>query len=78
MGSDVVLGGPGLDSPGLDHLLSVLWLLISGVYLYVATGTVYGARGAARVIKIVALVVAVFCIVLGYRFGVFLITLYST
>lgn len=74
---DVLLGGPGLDSTRVDHAVSFLWLALCAVYLYLATGTVYGARGAPRVLKVVALVAAIGCIVLGYRFAVFLITLYS-
>jgi hypothetical protein len=48
------------------------------LYLYAAIGPVYGASGAMRVAKAVVLTLAVGLIVLGYRFVLFLITLYGT
>jgi len=39
---------------------------------------VYGATGASRILKAVALTVAVAGIVLGYRFVLLVITLYTT
>ncbi len=53
-------------------------LATSAVYLYFATGAVHAARGIARVLKTAALTAAVFFILLGYRFVLFLITLYTT
>ncbi len=47
------------------------------MYLHVATGNVYGGTGASRVFKVVALTLAVAGIVLGYRFVLLLITLYT-
>jgi hypothetical protein len=44
----------------------------------VATGEVYGTAGAGRAVKVVALTAAVAAIVLGYRFVLFLVTLYTT
>lgn len=75
---DVVLGGAGLDSEGLDHALSLILLLACATYLYVATRMVYGDTGVIRVLKVMALTIAVACIVLGYRFMLLPITLYST
>ncbi len=72
------LGGPGLDSARADEVLSIVNLLACSGYLWVATKTVYGAGGVSRVIKVVALVVAAAGIVLGYRFVLLPITLYST
>ena len=72
------LGGDGLDSARIDHILSVINLSACATYLYLATGTVYGASGAPRLLKAMALALAVGCIVLGYRFALLLITLYST
>jgi hypothetical protein len=71
-------GGAGFASEGLDHVLSTLLLVACAMYMYVATGRVYGATGAGRVIKVGALTVAVAAIVLGYRFVLFVITLYTT
>ena len=75
---DVLLGGAGLNSPRMDNALSVINLAACATYLYVATGTVYGASGAIRVVKALALALAVAGILLGYRFVLFLFTLYTT
>jgi hypothetical protein len=75
---DVWCGGAGLQSTRMDNLLSVLNLAACATYLYRATGTVYRARGAIRVLKVLALTLAVGGMVVGYRFVIFLITLYST
>jgi hypothetical protein len=75
---DLWFGGAGFASDKLDTVISIALLLACGMYLYVATGEVYGAYGATRVLKVVALTVAVASIVLGYRFALLLITLYTT
>jgi hypothetical protein len=62
----------------VDNVLTVINLLACATYLYFATGAVYAARGAMRVVKAATLAIAVGAIVLGYRFLVFLITLYGT
>jgi hypothetical protein len=73
-----LIGGGGLTSEGLDYVLIGILLATSAVYLYLATGAVYGARGMMRMLKTAALTAAVFLILLGYRFVLFLITLYTT
>lgn len=78
VGVSLVLGGRGLDSEEFDHVLSLIEVGVCAVYLYFAAGRVYGGKTAARLISIVPLVVAAGGIVLGYRFSLFLITLYST
>jgi len=75
---DVLCGGTGLESAWVDNALSAFNLAACAVYLYLATGTVYGAKGAARVIASLGLAVAFAAIALGYRFGLFLFTLYVT
>ena len=75
---DVWFGGAGLASARVDHALSVAELLICALYLYVATGAVYGTRRGARVVQVVLLTLAVACLVLGYRFVLLPITLYTT
>ena len=75
---DSLLGGAGFASERLDYVLSIGLLAACAVYLYFATGTVYGARGIVRVLKTLVLTVAIGVIVLGYRFVLLLITLYST
>jgi len=72
------LGGAGSASEGLDHTIAIALLAVCGLYLYFATGTVYGANGARRVLKVVVLTVAVAILALGYRFVLLLITLNST
>ncbi len=73
---DMLLGGAGLASSRMDNALTVFNLLACTGYLYVASGTVYAATGAARVIKSALLALAAGAIVLGYRFLIFVITLY--
>lgn len=75
---DVLLGGTGLTSIRMDNALSIINLAACAIYLYVALGTVYGARGALRVVKALTLAVAVAGILLGYRLVLFLLTLYTT
>jgi hypothetical protein len=75
---DVWLGGDGLNSTRMDTVLSLVNLVACATYLYVATGTAYGARGAPRVVKALVLALAVAGILLGYRFVLFLFTLYTT
>jgi hypothetical protein len=70
-------GGTGLASPTVDLVLTLFNLAAGGVYLWVAIGAFYGARGIARALKAAGLSVAIVLIVLGYRFAIFLITLYS-
>ena len=72
------LGGAGFASERLDDGISIALLLTCGWYLHIATGTVYGSHGASRVLKVVALTVAIASIILGYRFVLLLITLYTT
>ena len=72
----MLLGGAGLASSWMDNALTVFNLLACTGYLYVASGTVYAATGVARVIKSALLALAAGAIVLGYRFLIFVITLY--
>jgi hypothetical protein len=71
-------GWGGLDAPGVDNVLSVVNLAGCAAYLYVATRRVYGAVGVPLAITAVLLALAVAVIVLGYRFVMFLVTLYAT
>jgi hypothetical protein len=71
-------GASGIGSDGLDHFISIVLLLVSAVYLYFAVGAVYGTRGVARFFATLVLTVFVGAIVLGYRFALFLVTLYGT
>jgi hypothetical protein len=71
-------GGAGLASPRMDHALSIAQLLICAVYLYVAVGAVYGSKRGIRIVQVAVLALAVACLVLGYRFVLLPITLYTT
>ena len=71
-------GGSGIASGGMDVALFAIQLALSAVYLYIATGKVYAVRGVRRVLTVVTLIAAVGCVVLGYRFFIFVITLYGT
>lgn len=75
---DMLFGGAGLNSAAMDNILSVFNLTACAVYLYIATGRVYGGSSMIRAAKIAILAPAVASILLGYRFVIFLITLYST
>jgi hypothetical protein len=71
-------GGSGIATGALDIALFAIQLGLSAVYLYIATGRVYAVRGVRRFLSVAALVVAVGCVVLGYRFFIFVVTLYTT
>lgn len=77
-GADVLAGGPGLKSPVVDDVLSIFNVAACALYLYAAIGVAYGAEGWVRVVKVAALTIAVAVVVVGYRFVIFLITLYAT
>ena len=77
-GVNVWFGGAGLASPRMDHALSIAQLLICAAYLYVAIGVVYGTRRGVRIVHVALLASAVACLVLGYRFVLLPITLYTT
>jgi hypothetical protein len=77
-GVDVWFGGAGLASPRVDYVLSITQLLICAVYLYLATGKVYGTKRGVRIGQVSLLAFAVACLVLGYRFVLLPITLYTT
>ena len=77
-GVHVLFGGAGLSSPKVDNVLSVINFGACAAYLYAAMGPAYGASGWLRAVKALVLAIAVSAIVLGYRFVLFLITLYGT
>jgi Protein of unknown function (DUF3667) len=73
-----LMGGPGFESSALDYTLSVSLLAVCALYLFYAVRAVYDVRGVARVISTLVLMTAVGAIVLGYRFFLFIVTLYTT
>lgn len=74
---DTWLGGPNPRSAAVDTALFVVQLAGSAAYLYLATAVVYGAAGWGRAVKVMVLVAATGAAVLGYRFAIFMITLYG-
>jgi len=75
---DVFFGGGGLASARIDNVLTGLILAGSTVYLYLASGRVYGVAGWSRIARSLLLALAVGVIVVGYRFAIFVVTLYTT
>jgi hypothetical protein len=75
--ASTLLGIGGLESASVDNVISVANLAACMLYIYLAIGPAYGATGAPRVLKAVVLAVAVAAIVVGYRFLLFVITLYA-
>jgi hypothetical protein len=75
---DVYLGGLGLSSPVVDNVLSIINLAACGGYAFVAAAPVFGSRGIARLVRAAGMALTAGLIVLGYRFAIFLITLYVT
>lgn len=73
-----LLGFGSLEEPWVDAVLSVANLAVCAMYIYWAIGPVYGATGAMRAVKAILLALAGGAIVVGYRFVLLLITLYST
>ena len=71
-------GGGSLASPRVDLTLTVINMVVCGIYLYRASGVFYGARGVTRVARTVILALALGALVVAYRFVIFLITLYAT
>jgi hypothetical protein len=71
-------GGPDAKAAIVDVGVFVTLLVVSALYLYSATGRVYESRGLLRAGKVLVLTFAVGVGVLGYRFLVFLFTLYTT
>lgn len=75
---DVALGGAGLQAEAVDHTVSLVELGLCAVYLFVATGRVYGRTGGLGLVQVGALTLSVVAIVLGYRFVLLPLTLLST
>lgn len=78
VGVDLLFGGVGLASTAFDHAISIGLLVACALHLYWATARVYGATGIGRVLAVALLTVAVAAIVLGYRFILLPITLWTT
>jgi hypothetical protein len=73
-----LLGGEGLRSTLVDWATFAVLVAVIATYLYIATRVVYGATGVVRALKVALLAVVIAAAVPGYRFLIFLVTLYST
>lgn len=73
-----LLVGSSVGSQRVDWSLFSTLLVACAIYLYLAIGKVYAACGIGRFLTVLLLTVAVACGVLGYRFTIFLITLYRS
>ncbi len=71
-------GSRGLEEPWIDTVVAVAILGVCAAYLSRATSVAYGATGWQRVVKVIALTATAAAIFLGYRFTIFLITLWTT
>lgn len=76
--ADQLLGGGGLASARFDRIVTGAMLAASAVYVYVAAGRVYPGRPGVRVVQAFVVALIVGAVILGYRFVIFLITLYTT
>jgi hypothetical protein len=80
----VIAAGSWVGSPSVfltefaDHVLFAIYLVGNAVYVYCATQVSYGAAGRARFWKSIALVLIAAVSVVGYRFLLFVITLFAT
>jgi hypothetical protein len=77
-GLSALLGFGGIETALMDNVLSVAMLLICAFYIRRAVGRAYETDGVAGALSTALLAFAVAVLVLGYRFALFLITLYST
>ena len=78
LAADVWFGGAGFESRLWDNAMAIALLLACAVYLDFALVRVYAARGWLCAVQGVLLAVGVAGIVLGYRFALFVIALYTT
>ena len=75
---DQLLGGGGLASAQVDKVVTGVMLVACAVYAYLGAGRVYPGHAALRAVQATVVAVIVGAVILGYRFAIFLITLYTT
>ncbi len=75
---DQWLGGGGLGSAHVDKVVTGVMLVACAVYAYLGAARVYPGHAALRVAQAIVVAVIVGAVILGYRFVIFLITLYTT
>lgn len=74
----VRLGASGASGSTVDVGLGLVQMSVYAIYLYSATRVVFGISGMARATAVAVMVAASAGIIVGYRFVVFLLTLYTT
>lgn len=75
--AELLAGGDGIRSRVVDALLSLFNVTACAAYIYAAIGPAYDATGGTRIVKALGLAAVVAVLFVGYRFAIFLITLYS-
>jgi hypothetical protein len=75
---DVAFGGPGLASQLFDNTLAAMLLVVCGIYLYLSAAVVYRASGLLRLVQTALMISMATVVFLGYRFALFIYTLYTT
>jgi hypothetical protein len=76
--TSLLMGGRGLDSPTIDAALTLLNLAICAAYLFVMLGVVHEMKPRPRAVSAIVLAAIITGLVPGYRFVIFLVTLYTT
>jgi len=74
----LLTGGGGIASPGVDTALTLFNLAACLAYLYLAIGSAYGVSGVPRALAALLLAACIGVIVVGYRFLMFVVTLWFT
>src|SRR5262249_47209559 len=74
---EALLGAPAAMPAWADPVVSITLLAACAAYLYPALGAVYGSHGSRRWLAVAVLTVCVAALVLGYRFALFVLTLYT-
>jgi hypothetical protein len=67
-----------VSASALDHGMSVAQLVLLFSYLLVSVRVVYGVPGLPRILSALALTAIAAALLLGYRFFLFLFTIYAT
>lgn len=76
--AEQLAGGEGLTSPRVDMALSLFNLIVAALYIHAAAGAFYGGGRLARIVRALLLAGIVGVLAVGYRFAIFLITLYTS
>jgi hypothetical protein len=75
---DLLIGGPGLSSQLTDDIVAFTLLVVCTLYLYVSSVVVYQPDIYIRLFKAEVLIFGAVGVFLGYRFLLFVVTLYTT